>query len=639
MDEQGAPVQLYLYDLSQGMAKQLSVAMTGRYFEAIWHSSIVVYGTEYFYGQGIMAAVAGRTMHGSPLEVVDLGPTYLPKDVVHDYVNGMRQEFTPEKYHLLKFNCNTFSAELAKALTGSSIPDKVANLPDDFIDTPFGKQFLPMIESFYGQSARSIPATDSNAATATAAAATAPLPPPSQQATSKLDYTKVQSVASLDDLQTKMKTHRAVVLYFTSFTCPPCRVIAPIYEEMVKDKNAELLAAGSDKHILGIKIDCSMQHNIAAPFNVRGTPTFMFYLDGQLLSQFSGANSAQLKSEVEFLCYSAFPPHPHTRLSLSGLNDVGMSYILFKYTAGSSLAPVFKRTRESLEKVEGAGAKDRLEALQADIESVLTGGMAAGQKDEKLAGIFQNLHEVYDLLPFADSFPVVDLVRMLVIEASSRSLGSSSSAKEKTGHHLVRSIVSDVAKHAGDTATALPKAISLLTLRLLCNLFSSAATANLAMSPAGDGIAADAPRLQTTELLVSSLLSADTSVRRTAASLAFNVAAYISRNRQQPSGETIDEDWLIELVSAISKGIEDQAGQLLGDKSNKAAELVQVLVRLMAALSHIVYMASELVVDLVKLLTVHDTLDAVSEHLKASSQEDQLFIRLASDIKKLLSSN
>ena len=46
-------VTMLLYDISNGMAKQFSPMMVGKVIEAIYHSSIVVYGVEYFFGGGI----------------------------------------------------------------------------------------------------------------------------------------------------------------------------------------------------------------------------------------------------------------------------------------------------------------------------------------------------------------------------------------------------------------------------------------------------------------------------------------------------------------------------------------------------------------------------------------------------------
>lgn len=43
-------VQLFIYDLSRGMARQLSPIMLGKQLDGIWHTSIVIYGEEFFYG-------------------------------------------------------------------------------------------------------------------------------------------------------------------------------------------------------------------------------------------------------------------------------------------------------------------------------------------------------------------------------------------------------------------------------------------------------------------------------------------------------------------------------------------------------------------------------------------------------------
>ena len=53
MEPQKFKVHLYLYDISNGMARQFSPFMVGKLVEAIYHSSIVCFGTEYFFGGGI----------------------------------------------------------------------------------------------------------------------------------------------------------------------------------------------------------------------------------------------------------------------------------------------------------------------------------------------------------------------------------------------------------------------------------------------------------------------------------------------------------------------------------------------------------------------------------------------------------
>ena len=40
----GYPVEVYVYDLSQGMASQLGSQLIGRPIEGIWHTAVVVHG-------------------------------------------------------------------------------------------------------------------------------------------------------------------------------------------------------------------------------------------------------------------------------------------------------------------------------------------------------------------------------------------------------------------------------------------------------------------------------------------------------------------------------------------------------------------------------------------------------------------
>lgn len=44
------PVQLYVYDMTNGVAAVMSQMILGQQIEGIWHTSVVVYGREFFYG-------------------------------------------------------------------------------------------------------------------------------------------------------------------------------------------------------------------------------------------------------------------------------------------------------------------------------------------------------------------------------------------------------------------------------------------------------------------------------------------------------------------------------------------------------------------------------------------------------------
>ncbi len=79
-------VTLYIYDLSQGMAKTFA-PMFQLSIEAIYHTSIVMNGTEYYFGQGVHASpTPGRTVYGSPIRTMPLGTTFVDLGTFHDYL-------------------------------------------------------------------------------------------------------------------------------------------------------------------------------------------------------------------------------------------------------------------------------------------------------------------------------------------------------------------------------------------------------------------------------------------------------------------------------------------------------------------------------------------------------------------------
>ncbi|KAI3526513.1 hypothetical protein L1887_05770 [Cichorium endivia] len=147
MGEEGHKVSLHVYDLSHGLARQLSMSFLGKTIEAIWHTGVVVYGTEYYFGRGIQQVVAGTAPYGTPMRVVDLGVTHIPKDVFEMYLQEIAPRYTPESYSLLAHNCNNFSSEIAQFLVGSNIPEYILNLPNEVTSSPMGALIMPMIQN------------------------------------------------------------------------------------------------------------------------------------------------------------------------------------------------------------------------------------------------------------------------------------------------------------------------------------------------------------------------------------------------------------------------------------------------------------------------------------------------------------
>ena len=54
-----------------------------------------------------------------------------------------------EKYHIFYHNCNTFTNEAAKFLTGKTIPDYILNQHLQLLNTPLGKFLEPFINQMF----------------------------------------------------------------------------------------------------------------------------------------------------------------------------------------------------------------------------------------------------------------------------------------------------------------------------------------------------------------------------------------------------------------------------------------------------------------------------------------------------------
>ena len=68
-------VHLLVYDLSRGMAKQMSAQLLGFQLDAVYHTSIKLNGREYVYDGNIVSIIPGSSHLGRPLEEMYLGKT------------------------------------------------------------------------------------------------------------------------------------------------------------------------------------------------------------------------------------------------------------------------------------------------------------------------------------------------------------------------------------------------------------------------------------------------------------------------------------------------------------------------------------------------------------------------------------
>lgn len=83
---------------------------------------MVVFNREIFFGQGILFSVPGQTHHGTPMQMLDMGDSQIDETTFNEYLESLAELYTADKYHLMDFNCNNFTADVVGFLTGQEIP-------------------------------------------------------------------------------------------------------------------------------------------------------------------------------------------------------------------------------------------------------------------------------------------------------------------------------------------------------------------------------------------------------------------------------------------------------------------------------------------------------------------------------------
>ena len=134
-------VELAVYDLSNGLASQMSQSLLGQRIDGIWHTGVLIYSYEYFYGGGIQKLPQGQftTFNGlRPSQILQLGSTNITQEIFEEYLSSLRSQFTAESYNLISNNCNNFSDTIVRFLLGIGIPSFIIDLPRIVFSTPGG---------------------------------------------------------------------------------------------------------------------------------------------------------------------------------------------------------------------------------------------------------------------------------------------------------------------------------------------------------------------------------------------------------------------------------------------------------------------------------------------------------------------
>ncbi|KAI0087719.1 PPPDE putative peptidase domain-containing protein [Irpex rosettiformis] len=581
-------VKLYVYDLSNGLARQLSRQLTGKQIDGIWHTSVVVYGKEIFYGQGISITAPGQSHHGRPLQVIDVGETAIDEPTFQEFLDDMREHYTADKYHLLEFNCNSFTNDCVGLLTGGSIPDWIKDLPSDFLSTPFGAALRPTIDAMFRRpvsgapppTAPPVPAIQPRAAATAAAASPNPdLAATLLQAVASQAFSSQSGVAATNgrastpstitttapihiatnpaSFHNVLKTHRAVVAMFTSQTCPPCRMIEPVFERIAHERT-QSADVGGGGGIAFVKVDlgAGMANTVAAEYGVRVTPTFLFFRDGDKTGEMKGANASEFESQVNLLIWETYPPHPHTQKSIPALDTVSTNPILF--TQVPALDTVLSKLISFIDKsaLQTTSAQTVKQRLTSEVVPWLKTRFPAAQQskatkpppsNQLLIHWTETTRELVTALPPGELFPLVDMWRLALLDDTVAAYCASNSGSTSDPVQLL--LVQGLANISQPTPA---RNYTLTLLRLLSNTFASPTLGSSVLK-----------RKPLTTILVHNLLHEDAAVRTAAASLGFNVAAFIQKERLEAVRQRYgpfakseeDGDWEVEIVSAVLEAI------------------------------------------------------------------------------------
>jgi len=126
-----------------------SQQILGQRIDGIWHTGIVVFDCEYYFGGGIQVSPWGvfAMQNGLPAQqVLEMGYTTKSKAELEDYLRTIQHRFTAMTYDLINNNCNNFADVVCNFLTGHGIPTHIVDLPRIVFSTPGGAMLRPMIE-------------------------------------------------------------------------------------------------------------------------------------------------------------------------------------------------------------------------------------------------------------------------------------------------------------------------------------------------------------------------------------------------------------------------------------------------------------------------------------------------------------
>ncbi|BGP24093.1 thioredoxin [Rhodotorula toruloides] len=618
----GEPVSLYIYDLSNGLAAMWGQALTGRPVEGIWHTSLVLYGMEVFFGQGIsIVSPPGTTHHGVPKKKLPCGVTHLDKETFLEYIEGLRETYTADAYHLLEFNCNTFTNDVLSFLNSSSIPSYILSQPSEIMSTPFGAQMRPMIEQmFVGRRTATAGRAEIGRLTSQLGGlpTPAPTPPQPQDPSAESVASNLQIVTSAASLRSILDTSPSVVALYThpsSSSSSSALNLKKTFESLARKY-------GRTKFVL---VETHLAHGGAGEFmdlglkeeDWEGETLALFSRDRCVKSLPSPASDA-LEDKIKRLEDRLWPTHPHAALNLSFLDA-----LVTRARSGDGLVvwmAVPKKEgleRKLVEEVVGAAFGEGKEGMREEVREVLRAAVervfeaAQGGKGVKLdESVWTAAIETVEVLSKTDNldaplFPLIDLLRL----AFSIPLSTISAT---TLISLPRFLIN--LARTPETRSSAPSSETdlLTTLKLFSNLLSPALQpqALIARILAPDCL----PSL--THLTLHALLSPSSSstskLPLVAAQTALSLVVRVCEERTWEE-DVGGEEWEVEVASAVVEA--------LGGAGEETGEILHYLA---ATLGTLLFRSPHFasIQSLLEVLETDDVLARVEERLTGADRKE-----------------
>lgn len=118
-------VVVKVYNIGNENIQKIISTICGKDVSGLFHTSVEVYGSEYYFQGGITKSIPNTTMFGNPIRIHTMGETTMTVEELEEYLDILSHKYNAESYHLLSNNCNNFSDSLCMFLVEKNIPEYI----------------------------------------------------------------------------------------------------------------------------------------------------------------------------------------------------------------------------------------------------------------------------------------------------------------------------------------------------------------------------------------------------------------------------------------------------------------------------------------------------------------------------------